>query len=80
MQAIKQILDVPVNRELIIHLPDDATVHSQAEVIILYPTASDPVDNRLLTMKEAMNDPLFLADLQEVSDDFQHIDDEVSAK
>jgi hypothetical protein len=31
-------------------------------------------------MREAMSDPLFLADLQEVADDFQYVDVEGSAQ
>ncbi|MEP7342802.1 MAG: antitoxin family protein [Acidobacteriota bacterium] len=35
---------------------------------------------KLAEMREAMNDPLFLADLQEIAEDFQHVDFEASAR
>jgi hypothetical protein len=31
-------------------------------------------DERLKTMREAMNDELFLADLEEIAEDFRHTD------
>ena len=34
---------------------------------------------KLAVMREAMNDPLFLADLQEVAEDFKHVDAEGAA-
>ncbi|MDX2043464.1 MAG: antitoxin family protein [Acidobacteriota bacterium] len=37
----------------------------------------EPVETKLDAMREAMNDPLFLADLREVAEDFQHVDAEV---
>ena len=37
-------------------------------------------DAKLAEMREAMNDPLFLADLQEIAEDFQHVDFEASTR
>ncbi len=34
----------------------------------------EPVAAKLAKMREAMSDPMFLADLQEVAEDFQHVD------
>lgn len=36
-------------------------------------------DQRLELMQQAMSDPLFLADLDEITEDFRHADDEVVA-
>ena len=42
-----------------------------AEVIILFsPISSD--GERLALMKEAMSDPLFVADLEEIGEDFRY--------
>ena len=35
-----------------------------------------PTETKLAAMREAMRDPLFLADLQEVADDFRFVDTE----
>lgn len=37
-------------------------------------------DAKLAEMREAMNDPLFLADLREIAEDFQHVDFEASTR
>lgn len=34
----------------------------------------EPAEGKLVAMREAMNDPLFLADLREVAEDFQQIE------
>jgi hypothetical protein len=39
--------------------------------------AKTPIDNRRTLMQQAANDPLFLADIAEVSNDFKHIDREL---
>ena len=36
-----------------------------------------PVDNRRALLQQAANDPLFLADIAEITDDFKHIDSEL---
>jgi predicted DNA-binding antitoxin AbrB/MazE fold protein len=36
----------------------------------------EPITAKLEVMREAMNDPLFLANLEEVAEDFKHVDDE----
>ena len=47
----------------------------KVEIILLSPDAA-----RLAAMREAMSDPLFLADLQEVAEDFRHVDAEEETK
>lgn len=37
-------------------------------------------ETKLAAMREAMSDPLFLADLREVAEDFRHVDAEVAAR
>jgi len=39
----------------------------------------EPVTARLSAVREAMSDPLFIADLQEVADDFKYVDAEANA-
>lgn len=40
----------------------------------------ETTDAKLAEMREAMNDPLFLADLQEIAEDFQFVDFEASTR
>jgi hypothetical protein len=45
-------------------------------VIILFPSASAAAPDLEAEMREAMQDPLFLADLDEVMEDFRYVDAE----
>ncbi len=74
MQAIRQTITVPATRELHIKLPDDAATHEEAEVIVLFKSASPAQAGRLAEMREAMSDELFIADLTETMEDFRHAD------
>ncbi len=76
MQAFKQILIVPLTRELRIQLPEEATANEQAEVIVLFKSTTTNREEKLLLMQEAANDELFLADLREVAADFADADAE----
>jgi hypothetical protein len=40
----------------------------------------EPITAKLEAMREAMNYPLFLADLEEVAEDFNHVDVEGEAQ
>ena len=72
MQAVKQQVRIPASRELRIQLPTDALAETEAEVIVLFQTLPATPADELAEMREAMSDPLFVADLREVMDDFQH--------
>ena len=78
MQAVKQQIRIPANRELRIQLPVDALTETQAEVIVLFqaaePALAQTSQDELAEMRAAMSDPLFVADLQEVMQDFQFAD------
>ena len=51
-------------------LPKNAAPNQEAEVIILFSPVSTHAE-KLALMQEAMSDPLFLADLEEVPEDFR---------
>lgn len=74
MHAIKQTVTVPATRELRIKLPDEAAAHEEAEVIVLFKSTSPTSDERVAAMRAAMSDELFLSDLTETMEDFQHAD------
>ena len=68
MQAVRHIVTVPDSRELRIQLPEEATPHEEAEVIVLFKRAPTRTDERLAAMREAARDELFLADLNSDED------------
>lgn len=78
MEVVKQIVTVPPNRELLIKLPETAAPHQTAEVIVLFSPVSTNAE-KLELMQTAMSDPLFVADLAEINEDFKYADfDEVN--
>ena len=74
MRAVRHIVTVPASRELRIQLPEEATPHEEAEVIILFRRSA--AEDRLSAMREAARDELFLADLHEAAEDFAHADED----
>jgi hypothetical protein len=72
MQVIKQTIKVPAGRQLRIQLPEEAMASEDAEVIVLFNASPVSRDQRFAAMREAANDPLFLADLNEVMEDDDH--------
>lgn len=74
MRAVRQIVTVPASRELRIQLPEEAAPHEEAEVIILFKRSA--ADDKLRAMREAMSDPMFLADLNAVAEDFRQADED----
>ena len=51
--------------------PLDLTEGTKVAVLLVEPTVA-----KMEMMREAMDDPLFLADLEEVAHDFKHVDAE----
>ena len=80
MQAVRHIVTVPDSRELRIQLPEEATPHEEAEVIVLFKRLPTSTDEKLAAMREAAQDELFLADLNEVAEDFQYADEDEYAR
>ncbi len=74
MQTIKRVVKVPADRELRIKLPDEATADEEVEVVVLFKTSRASFDERIAAVRQAAMDPLFLADLNEVSEDFKYAD------
>jgi len=78
MEVVKQNVRVSMDRTVLVELPDSAVPDQTAEVIVLFENAM-PGDDKLAEMDAAMSDPLFLADLEEIREDFRYADmDEVS--
>jgi len=74
MRAVRQIVTVPASRELRIQLPEEAAPDEEAEVIVLFKRSS--AADKLDAMREAAHDEMFLSDLNEVSEDFRHADED----
>lgn len=77
MEAIRQTVTIPANRNIVIQLPETAGVNEEAEIIILFKhSQKKSYAEKLAELQQAGNDPLFLADLHEIAEDFRYIDQE----
>ncbi len=74
MQTIRHILRVPENHEIKIKLPKNIPENETVEVIIILNEKEVSSKQKMDELKTAMNDKLFLQDLNEVLGDFQKID------
>ena len=70
---IRQICDVK-NNEIVIHLPDSFS--NNKKVMVTVDDAIVSKSEKLALLKLTATDPLFQADVREVSDDFSSIDHE----
>ncbi|MCE2892858.1 MAG: hypothetical protein LW721_00365 [Flammeovirgaceae bacterium] len=69
----KNIYEVNDN-QLIINLPKE--FKNKMKVLVTIDDITDSYASKLLLLKQAATDPLFLADVEEVSNDFDPIDNE----
>ncbi|MGH9831664.1 MAG: antitoxin family protein [Blastocatellia bacterium] len=56
------------------------TPYEILSAIATLPLEVEPPSAKLAAMHDAMNDPLFLADLEEIAEDFQYVDAEGSVE
>lgn len=71
--TLRQVCDIK-NNQLIINLP--AKFKNTKKVLVIVDDSIDSKAEKLLLLKQAVNDPLFMADIKEVNDDFGAIDHE----
>ncbi len=78
MIALRQLKRVPKNHQIVIEVPESIHENQMMEVILLFKeTPKNSRTDKLAQLQASQHDPLFLADLQEINDDFAHIDNEV---
>ena len=70
----KKTYEVKKNNQLIIDLPDQFKMKKKVMVII--EDIDDEQEDKINLLKKASKDPLFLADINEISADFENIDKE----
>ncbi len=74
MEAIKQIVRTPKNREIRIKIPAHIPENDPVEIIMFFRRKPEDYDSKINELKNAMKDKLFLSDLREVSEDFKNVD------
>ena len=71
--TLKQICEI-TNNQLIINLPE--SFKNKKKVMVTVDDALGNNSEKLALLKFAANDPLFIADIKAVNDDFENIDHE----
>ena len=72
MEAIKQIVRIPEDHELRIKIPGSVPENEMMEVILISKKKQDNFNQKIRELKEAVEDNLFLDDLEEIGDDFRY--------
>ncbi|MDQ6609753.1 MAG: hypothetical protein M3Y85_08025 [Bacteroidota bacterium] len=73
--SIEQIIDVPENGQLTIHLP--SSLKNSKRVKIIINDIDESLDAKIALLKNAADDKDFLADLEEVNKDFEAIESRI---
>lgn len=71
---VKQVYNTDNKKQLLINLPD--SFQKKRRVLVVLDDSVDTRAAKLELMKCAKNDPLFQADIQEISSDFDATDSE----
>jgi hypothetical protein len=74
IMIVKQVYNTDNKKQLLINLPD--SFRKKRRVLVVLDDSVDTKADKLELMKSAKNDPLFQADIEEISNDFGAIDSE----
>lgn len=74
MEAIRQYVRVPKNHKIQITVPEYIDSEELAEVIVIVGNKSKK--EKIKNMERAMKDPMFVADMNKINEDFKFIDSE----
>jgi hypothetical protein len=74
METIRQIIKTPRNHEIKITIPEYVPDDYPVEIILVVKDKQDNFNMKINQLKAAVNDEIFLKDLEEVSSDFQTVD------
>ncbi|MDO8930424.1 MAG: hypothetical protein Q7W54_15730 [Bacteroidota bacterium] len=69
---VKQIYNTKNKKQLMINLPEN--FKGQDRILVVLDDSVDTNAKKMELMKKASNDPLFLADISAISDEFRNID------
>jgi len=75
MNTLKKTLRIPKDRELRIKLPESFEIDKNV-VITVKEEEKNEFEEKINSIKEAVNDKLYMEDLKDVMDDFKYIDSE----
>ncbi len=74
MEAIRQIVRIPKSHEVSIKIPDYLKEDELLEVILLVKKEKRNFREKILELKEAVKDPDFIENLEDINRDFEYAD------
>ncbi len=72
---VKQVYNTDHKKQILVDLPE--YFRKKSRVLIVLDDSIDSNSEKMELMKHAKNDPLFQADIKDVTEDFQQIDNEI---
>ncbi len=72
---VKQVYNTDHKKQILVDLPE--YFRKKSRVLIVLDDSIDSNSEKRELMKHAKNDPLFQADIKDVTEDFQAIDNEI---
>ena len=74
METVRQTIRVPKSHEVKIKIPYNIKENDSVEIVLI--TGLEDKKRKIEELKKAMEDKLFLKDLNECMEDFKHVDAE----
>ena len=74
MNTIKSRIKIPANRIINIKIPDSIPIDEQVEVVVTYKHDTNSYQKKIEMLQGAEQDKNFLADIKNISEDFEPID------
>jgi len=74
METVRQTIRVPKNHEIKIKIPENIKENDSVEIVLI--SGLEDKKRGLEELKKAMEDKLFLEDLNECMEDFKYVDTE----
>jgi len=72
---VKQIYNTGNNNQILINLPE--SFRRKSKILVVLDDCVDSKSQKMELMRTASVDPLFLADINSISQDFKNIDSEI---
>jgi len=74
METIRQIVKTPRNHEIKITIPHYVPEDYPVEILLIFKEQRDDFERKINQLKTAIQDELFMKDLEEVASDFKMVD------
>lgn len=74
METIRQIVKTPKSHKVKITIPEYVPDNYPVEILLIFKDQRDDFERKINQLKTAIQDELFMKDLEEVASDFKMVD------